>query len=105
MEVQASSLEKVGKLKILLTECAEHPLFDFMDEIKKRKSKNIDVSQIVLDALSQVHPDWWQKKIEELTPLEYRVDMALNDPILRDKLTDFLKTEKKDTTSSVSTLN
>lgn len=92
--ISSPKIEKTNKLKLNLTEQADHPFFNFFEEIKQRRVKNVDAGEIILEALNQVPKSWWETKIEELTPLEFRVDVAMNDPQLRTKLAQFLKTEK-----------
>ncbi len=76
--------------KLLLTSEAEHPFSVFQNELKTRGIKNLDLNEFVVTALSQIPEAWWQARIEELTPLEYRVNNALSDPNLRQKLSELL---------------
>ena len=81
----------VAKMKVQLQVPTDHPFFSFGEELKQRKAKGIDLAQLVLDALSAVKEDWWTKKLEELTPIEYRIHLALNNPELREELSSFLE--------------
>lgn len=88
--------KKDSKLKITLPDAPEHPFYQFVEELKFRRIKNLDLGELILEGLSNVDESWWKKKIDQLTPLEFRVDVALADPSLRDKLTEFLKTQTPD---------
>lgn len=78
------------KTKLLLATPLDHPLSGFQMELKARGVKNFDLNELVLSALNEVCEAWWQNKIEELTPLEYRINSALSDPNLRQKLSELL---------------
>ncbi len=82
------------RTKLLLNMENEHPLSVFQNELKIRGIKNVDLNEFVVLALSQVPAAWWQTRIEELTPLEYRVNNALSDPNLRQKLSDLLNPQQ-----------
>ncbi len=78
------------KSKLLLTLSPEHPLSQFQNEMKVRGVRDYDINDIVQIALQEVSAEWWKSKIEELTPLEYRVNSALSDPQMREKLSELL---------------
>ena len=78
------------KIKLSLTPEPEHPLALYVAEIKKRGIKDIDLNSLVIEALALVDEQWWQDRLEEATPLEYRVNMALSDPKMREKLSKLL---------------
>ena len=81
------------KIKSQLAPEETHPLFNFDNEIKTRGIKLGDYGPILLEALNQVPEEWWQAKIEDLTPLEFRVKEAMGNPELREKLQDMLISE------------
>lgn len=82
--------ETTKTTKLLLTSPGEHPFSTFQNEVKTRGIRNLDLNDLVVEALSEVPEAWWQAKIEELTPLEYRVNNALSNPDLRAKLSELL---------------
>lgn len=82
--------QTVKTTRLLLTSSLDHPFTNFQNEIKTRGIKNADLNELVVLALEQVPEAWWAEKIEELTPLEYRVNTALENPDLRAKLEELL---------------
>ena len=80
----------VKKLRIVLPESEENPLTEFQREIRNRGIKNFDLGAIVVEALAQVDEDWWKTKLESLTPLEYKLQAALENPDMREKLISIL---------------
>lgn len=90
-----SSAAKV-KLALDLPDC--HPFVMFANEVKKRKIKDIDLNEAVGEALMQVPEGWWEKYLEQITPLEYRIQAALSDPDLRGKLEAMLVSGDPDRT-------
>lgn len=80
--------------KLLLTSPGEHPFSIFLNELKTRGIRNLDLNDFVVEALSRVPQSWWDEKIEELTPLEYRVNNALSNPDLRAKLSELLSPQR-----------
>ncbi len=91
---QDSSLTETAKIKLLLATEPEHPLSVFQNELKIRGIKNLDINNFVVHALNQVPKEWWQEQLEDLTPLEYRVNNALSDPKLRQKLSELLTPQR-----------
>ena len=85
---------QASKVKINLTSPEEHPLTSFLSETKKRGVKNFDINEFFIEALDQVPSQWWQDKIDSLTPLEYKISAALANPEMREKLTDLLTSEQ-----------
>lgn len=86
--------EMTKTTKLILTSDAEHPFSLFQNEIRLRGIRNLDINELVVEALSEVPKTWWEDKIEELTPLEYRVNNALANPDLRAKLSELLAPSK-----------
>ena len=81
---------KEMKTKALLSTLPTHPLSLFQSEIKKRNIKDVNLNDILLEAIDQLPPTWWEDKIESLTPLEYKVQEALKKPDMREKLANLL---------------
>ena len=84
------------KTKLLLSTAPSHALSVFQSEIKKRNIKEINLNEILLEAIDQIPSSWWEEKIEALTPLEYKVQEALKSPDMREKLASLLVDDKKE---------
>ena len=56
--------------------------------------KNFDVPNFITEALNQINPQFWEEKLEELTPLEYKVSEALSNPEMREKLSSLLASKE-----------
>ena len=91
-----SSSPKEVKTKLLLTTSPDHPLSVFQSEIKKRNIKETNLNDLLLEALDQVSENWWEEKIEQLTPLEFKVKEALSNPQMREKLATLLTDKEKE---------
>ncbi|MBG07826.1 MAG: hypothetical protein CME68_03655 [Halobacteriovoraceae bacterium] len=78
------------KTKALFSTLPDHPLSKFQNEIKKRNIKDVNLNNILLEAIDQLPPKWWEDKVELLTPLEYKVQEALKKPDMREKLENLL---------------
>ena len=90
LNVDSLQNESTKTTKLLLTSSAEHPFSMFQNELKTRGIRNLDLNEFVVAALAEVPQSWWAERIEELTPLEYRVNSALSNPDLRAKLSELL---------------
>lgn len=82
--------QKENRLKLQLSLDGDHPLANFCNEIKKRGIKDVEMNHFILEALKEVPTHWWDMQLDQVTPLEYRVNMALNDPAMREKLSKLL---------------
>ena len=69
---------------------ATHPFTRFVTAVKQRGIRQFDANQIVAEALEQLSPQWCAGKLEEITPLEFKITAALNDPKLREQLSAIL---------------
>lgn len=78
------------KTKVVLSTPIEHPFSRLQQGLKDRGVKGYDLNAMLLAALDAVPGEWWDQKLEELTPLEFRVNAALSNPELREKLQDLL---------------
>lgn len=78
------------KARLSLNVGDSHPLAHFMQAVKERGIKNLDLGEFVLEALLTIPEAWWQQKLEDYTPLEYKINAALSDPAMREKLTSLL---------------
>lgn len=94
LNVDSLQNESTKTTKLLLTSSAEHPFSIFQNEIKTRGIRNVDLNEFVVAALNEVPQSWWFDRIEELTPLEYRVNSALSNPDLRAKLSELLNPQR-----------
>ncbi|MBP9708528.1 MAG: hypothetical protein KBD78_12870 [Oligoflexales bacterium] len=90
-----TSSDGLLKLKLNLDLDANHPLSLCCQGLKNRGVKSIDYSLLIAEALLQVDPHWWEKKTDELIPLDLKLQEALQDPDLRSKLADFLSSHNK----------
>lgn len=82
------------KLRLTLVEDEQSNLFAFQTALKERGLKNFELSDIVAEALATVPKQWWDAKIEELTPLEWKLHAALENPEMRAKLMSLLEGKK-----------
>ena len=82
------------KLRLVLNAPEEHPFAQFISEIKQRGVKNFEPGEFILKTLAEFPQEWWDEKIESLTPLEFKINKALSDPDMREKLTMLLASEK-----------
>ena len=80
------------KLKVNLPVESDGKLNQLLSELKERGIKNVDAGPIISEALDLVPDQWWAEKLQELTPIEVRVQLALQDPDMRAKLLDVLNT-------------
>lgn len=94
--------EELKKTRLVLEEGIDSPLNHLQNTLKDRGVKNLDLNGLVCEALAQVPEEWWETKIEELTPLKFKLDAALEDPKMREKLISLLDTNKSSLESSAS---
>lgn len=93
-KAKKSNTSSETKTRMILSTGDEHPFTKFLMEIKRRNVKNFDLNTFIGDILSELPSTWWDEKIESLTPLEYKINAALSDPEMREKLTSLLASEK-----------
>jgi hypothetical protein len=82
------------KIRLTLVEDDNGPLQNFQNLLKDRGIKNLELGDIVSEALATVPKEWWDAKIEELTPLEWKLHAALENPEMRAKLLSLLEGKK-----------
>lgn len=82
------------KIRLTLAEDDNAALAQFQTALKDRGVKGVELSDIVTEALSTVPQEWWDAKIEELTPFEYKLHAALGNPEMRAKLMSLLDGKK-----------
>ncbi len=82
------------KLRLTLVEDDQSPLAHFQNALKERGIKNLEIGDIVSEALATVPKEWWDAKLEELTPLEWKLHAALENPEMRAKLMSLLEGKK-----------
>ncbi len=82
------------KIRLNLLEDEGSPLFHFQNALKERGIKNIELSDLIAEALGTVPQEWWDAKLEELTPLEWKLHAALENPEMRAKLMSLLDAKK-----------
>lgn len=85
------------KSKLVITLPSDAPVVLVAQTLKERGAK-IEVGDLICEALAEVPEEWWEQKKEQLTPLEFKIQQALKDPVMRDRLQSFLL---KDSTNSV----
>lgn len=82
------------KLRLVLAEDEQSQLFAFQQTLKERGVKNFELGDIVAEALATVPKEWWDAKIDEITPLEWKLHAALENPDMREKLMSLLNGKK-----------
>lgn len=87
----AASKAPMKKIRLNLQEAEDGPLSMLQDSLKNRGLKNYDLSETVAEALATIPKEWWSEKLEELTPLEWKVQAALDNPEMREKLVSLLE--------------
>lgn len=88
-KLPAAKVESKG-LKVNLQLGEEHPVAKFCEEVRSRGIKGFNSSDFLLEVLAQVPESFFTEKLEQLTPLEYRINAALADPDMREKLQQLL---------------
>ncbi|MFK7872493.1 MAG: hypothetical protein AB8C84_04885 [Oligoflexales bacterium] len=86
---------KPTKMRLELYEDDQSGLGRFLCELKRRHIKDVDLPELILEALEAVPEEWWAEKLKEMTPLEYRVQTALEDPTMRERLEALLQEGEK----------
>ena len=81
------------KIRLTLQEDDDGPLSQFQMALKDRGVKGVEISDIIAEALSTVPKEWWDAKLEALTPFEFKLHAALENPELRAKLMSLLDTK------------
>ena len=84
--VTSTKQDDLIKLKLVLAEPADSPLSRFQQNLRERGVKNFDLSQVVSEALSQVPEAWWDQRLDDMTPIEFKLQQAMEDPEMRDKI-------------------
>ena len=79
------------KIRLNLQEPEDGPLSNIQNKLRDRGLKNYDLSETVSEALATIPSDWWDEKLDELTPLEWKVQAALDNPEMREKLVSLLE--------------
>jgi len=82
------------KIRLTLAEDDNAALAQFQTALKDRGVKGVELSDVVTEALATVPQEWWDAKIEELTPFEYKLHAALGNPEMRAKLMSLLDGKK-----------
>ena len=83
------------KTRCIISTDSDHPFSKFQAEIKERGVKGFDPGELLREILDTLPEEFWSKKLEELTPLEYKINAALSDPEMREKLTLLLASEEQ----------
>lgn len=82
------------KLRLVLAEDEQSHLFAFQQTLKERGVKNFELGDVVAEALATIPKEWWDAKIDEITPLEWKLHAALENPDMREKLMSLLNGKK-----------
>ena len=91
VKAKKKSASAPTKLKLSIQVPTGHVLQEFHEGARERGVKGIDIGSVVLEALEAVPSQWWTDKLEGLTPIEYKIHLALNNPELRKELNLFLE--------------
>ncbi len=91
---KGASGETIKKLRAVITETENGPLTTLQTKLKDRGLKNIDIGEVIAEALSTIDESWWAKKLEDLTPIEFKLQAALENPEMRAKLESLLAEQK-----------
>lgn len=87
----ADSGPSTKKIRLIIEEPDNGPLSLLTTQLKERGLKVPDFGIIVQEALGKMDEEWWKQKLEDLTPLEWKVQAALENPDMRDKLMSLLE--------------
>lgn len=79
------------RIRLTIVEEETGPLTQLSEKLKERGLKNHDLSDIVAEALATIPESFWKDKLEELTPLEWKIQAALDNPEMREKLVSLLE--------------
>lgn len=90
----AEAKSQLKKIRLTIEEAEDGRLHTFMNALRDRGVKSPDLGVLVAEALATVDENWWSNKVEELTPLEWKVQAALENPDLREKLVTLLEGKK-----------
>lgn len=93
--------EELKKTRLMLEEPVDSPLNHLQNLLKDRGVKSLDLNALVSEALLQISPEWWEQKAEELTPLKFKLDAALEDPKMREKLISLLEAKEAGQSASL----
>ena len=85
-----SKKNKDLKTKLNLTMPEDHPFSHLQTELKRRGLKHLDLNEFLGEVFEQIPAKWWEDKLDEMTPLEYKVSQALADPQMRKKFNELL---------------
>ena len=82
--------ENLVKTRCVIATKTDHPFSRFLGGLKERGVRGFDPGDFIKEALDSLPEDFWKKKLEDLTPLEFRINAALADPEMREKLSSLL---------------
>ena len=78
------------KTKCTLSFPQSHPFSSLQLELKKRGLKSLNLNEFMEEVFSLVPEAWWEEKLDNLTPLEYKVSQAMANPEMRKKFNDLV---------------
>ncbi len=90
-ETVAAKKSELKKVRLTLEEPDDGPLSTLTNQLKDRGIKAPDLAPVVQEALAQMSEKWWAEKLDDLTPLEWKVQAALENPEMREKLMSLLE--------------
>lgn len=61
-----------------------------IEALQLMEKEGSDLSRAFSEALESVEPNFWKRKLEELTPLEWKLLRALEDESFREQVKDIL---------------
>ncbi len=79
------------RIRLTIVEEDTGPLTQLSEKLKERGLKNYDLSDTVAEALATIPDTFWMEKLEALTPLEWKIQAALDNPDMREKLVSLLE--------------
>ena len=91
---KGASGETLKKVRAVITEDETGPLTVLQTKLKERGLKNFDIGEVIAEALSTIDQDWWDEKLDTLTPIEFKLQAALENPDMRAKLETLLSEQE-----------
>lgn len=85
--IKKQKVEKVGLVQPVKVSVSNTDFLALTEVLKKRGLKGFDFSQILDQALETIPDEWWQAKISELSPVEWKIQEIAKKPELNEKLT------------------
>ncbi|MCB9229927.1 MAG: hypothetical protein H6618_09970 [Deltaproteobacteria bacterium] len=88
-----SQASQLTKTRCVISSSADHPFCQFMNQLRDRGVRQFDPGEFIGEILDSMSDQFWKEQLEKRTPLEFRINAALADPNMREKLTTLLAAE------------